>query len=232
MQRRALIAETSIMKTSTFTRSMLAVLASFALLAGCKAAYYNTLEKFGKHKRDLLVGRVKDARDDQAEAKEKFKDALTRFSEISGFQGGDLKRAYDTLNDEYVRCDAQANDVHKRIASVEDVAKDLFEEWQNELAHYKSSELRSASKAELAQTKQRYEGMIGAMKRAENKMQPVLDAFHDQVLFMKHNLNAQAIASLQTNVSSIEADVGRLIQEMDAAIKEANAFIASMNTGG
>lgn len=220
------------MKTSTFTRSMLAVLASFALLAGCKAAYYNTLEKFGKHKRDLLVGRVKDARDDQAEAKEKFKDALTRFSEISGFQGGDLKRAYDTLNDEYVRCDAQANDVHKRIASVEDVAKDLFEEWQNELAQYKSSELRSVSKAELGQTKKRYEGMIGAMKRAENKMQPVLDAFHDQVLFMKHNLNAQAIASLQTSVSSIEADVGRLIQEMDAAIKEANAFIASMNAGG
>jgi hypothetical protein len=66
------------------------------------------------------------------------------------------------------------------------------------------------------------------MKRAERKIDPVLNAFRDQVLYLKHNLNAQAIASLQSELVSIESDVARLIQEMDASIREANSFIASM----
>jgi hypothetical protein len=32
------------------------------------------------------------------------------------------------------------------------------------------------------------------MLKAEQKIQPVLGAFRDQVLFLKHNLNANAIA--------------------------------------
>ena len=66
------------------------------------------------------------------------------------------------------------------------------------------------------------------MKRAERKIDPVLNAFRDQVLYLKHNLNAQAIASLQSELVSIESDVARLIKEMDASIREANEFIATM----
>ncbi|MBT8332743.1 MAG: DUF2959 domain-containing protein, partial [Deltaproteobacteria bacterium] len=80
----------------------------------------------------------------------------------------------------------------------------------------------------LAETKRQYAQLIGAMKRAERKIDPVLNAFRDQVLYLKHNLNAQAIASLQSELVSIESDVARLIREMDASIKEANSFIASM----
>jgi hypothetical protein len=46
------------------------------LLAGCQTAYYKTMEKFGYHKRDILVDRVKDAKETQEEAKEQFKSAL------------------------------------------------------------------------------------------------------------------------------------------------------------
>ena len=40
----------------------------------------------------------------------------------------------------------------------------------------------------LAETKRQYSQLISAMKRAERKMNPVLTAFNDQVLFLKHNL--------------------------------------------
>ncbi len=74
-----------------------------------------------------------------------------------------------------------------------------------------------------------YGQLIRAMKRAEAKMAPVLAAFHDQVLFFKHNLNAQAIASLKGNLASIESDIAVLIREMEASIREANRFIDAMN---
>ena len=67
-----------------------------------------------------------------------------------------------------------------------------------------------------------------AMRRAEQKMAPVLTAFKDQVLYLKHNLNAQAIASLQSELSSIESDVVQLIREMEASIREADTFISAM----
>jgi DUF1680 family protein len=73
--------------------------------------------------------------------------------------------------------------------------------------------------------------LIGAMKRAERKIDPVLAAFRDQVLYLKHNLNAQAIASLQSELASIETDVAKLIKEMEASIKEADGFISSMEKG-
>jgi hypothetical protein len=66
------------------------------------------------------------------------------------------------------------------------------------------------------------------MKRAESKIAPVLSAFRDQVLFLKHNLNAQAVASLREELVSVEADIASLIKEMEASIAEADAFIGAM----
>jgi len=197
-------------------------------LSGCESAYYKTMETMGYHKRDIMVDRVSEARDAQEEAKEQFESALEKFSSVLGFKGGSLQEKYDQLNAEYEKSEAKAAAVRSRIASVEDVAEDLFAEWQEELKQYTSSSLRQSSARKLRETQKKYAQLIMAMKRAEGKIDPVLSAFRDQVLYLKHNLNAQAIASLQTELTSIETDVARLIKEMENSIKEANAFISSM----
>ena len=195
---------------------------------GCSTAYYNTMEKFGVHKRDILVDRVEEARDAQHESKEQFKSALDRFSKELGFEGGDLEQKYETLNDEYERSVDKAETVRDRIDKVEDVATALFDEWKDELKEYSSDSMRRASERKLNQTKKQYDKLIVAMRRAEQKMDPVLAAFKDQVLFLKHNLNAKAVASLQSELGNIKSDISRLIKEMDASIKEADRFINSM----
>jgi hypothetical protein len=111
---------------------------------------------------------------------------------------------------------------------VEEVAEHLFEEWEAELTQYTNKSLRRNSERQLKQTRKKYTQLIGAMKRAEKKIAPVLSAFHDQVLFLKHNLNAKAVASLQGELASIESDVASLIKEMEASINEANSFITSI----
>ena len=197
-------------------------------ILGCESAYYKTMETMGYHKRDILVDRVQDARDAQEEAKEQFESALEKFSSVLGFKGGDLEEKYKQLKAEYEESDARASAVRQRIAAVEDVAEDLFVEWEEELNQYTSSSLKRSSARKLRDTKKKYAQLIGAMKRAEGKIDPVLAAFQDQVLYLKHNLNAQAIASLQSELASIETDVAGLIKEMEASIKEADAFINSM----
>ena len=198
------------------------------IATGCETAYYGTMEKMGYHKRDLMVNRVESARDAQEDAKEQFESALEKFSSVLQFDGGDLEDKYDQLKSAYDRSFVRAQTVRDRIDSVEDVAADLFDEWETELSEYSSDNLRRSSARKLKQTRQQYAQLIGAMKRAERKMDPVLVAFHDQVLFLKHNLNARAIASLQTELISVEAEVNSLIKDMNASIKEADEFISAM----
>lgn len=198
------------------------------LLVGCSSAYYGTMEKLGYHKRDLMVSRVESARDAQQEAKEQFKSALEKFSSVLKVDGGELEEKYDQLKTAYDKSNARAETVRDRIEAVEDVSEALFDEWQTELDQYTSDSLRRSSARKLKQTRQQYTQLIGAMKRAEKKMEPVLLAFHDQVLFLKHNLNARAIASLQTELVSVEAEVNSLIRDMETSIKEADAFINAM----
>jgi hypothetical protein len=197
------------------------------LLVGCSSAYYGTMEKLGYHKRDLMVNRVESARDAQQEAKEQFESALEKFSSVLKVDGGKLEEKYDQLKTEYDKSTARAETVRDRIEAVENVSEALFDEWQTELDQYTSDSLRRSSARKLKQTRGQYTQLIGAMKRAEKKMEPVLLAFHDQVLFLKHNLNARAIASLQTELVSVEAEVNSLIRDMEASIKEADAFINS-----
>ncbi len=215
-----------------FSRLLLGFLLVTSLpFLGCQSAYYAGMEKMGYHKRDLMVSDVEKARDAQQEAKEQFKSALDRFTTVLNVKGGELQEKYDTLNGEYERSEAKAKAVRDRIASVEDVSKALFTEWEAELKEYSSASLRKSSQSKLTQTRTQYARLIKAMKRAESKMPPVLAKFKDQVLFLKHNLNAQAIASLKGELGAVESNINILIKEMETSIQQANAFISSMNKG-
>jgi ElaB/YqjD/DUF883 family membrane-anchored ribosome-binding protein len=204
------------------------LLLAAALLAGCSSAYYETMETFGFEKRDLLVDRVEDARDAQDDASEQFTDALDQFRATVNFDGGDLEKTYDRLNAEYERSVKEADEVRQRIDDVESVAEDLFKEWEGEIQDYSSAQLKSESQAMLSDTQGRYRDLMAAMRRAEASMDPVLESFQDQVLYLKHNLNARAIGALKGELASIERDTEHLVQQMQQSIAEADAFIASM----
>jgi predicted nucleic acid-binding Zn-ribbon protein len=136
---------------------------------------------------------------------------------------------YDKLDHEYQRSRAQAKRVRERIDSVEQVAEDLFSEWEDELDEYSSPALRADSKRLLEQTQRRYAALIRTMRQAERSMEPVLNVFQDQVLVLKHNLNAQAVGSLRRELSSIEEQTAALVKQMERSIAEANEFIETLN---
>ncbi|MFK7884307.1 MAG: DUF2959 domain-containing protein [Phycisphaerales bacterium] len=198
-------------------------------LVGCASTSMAVKEKFGYAKREQLVDEVKDARDEQQQAKNQFASTLEEFKALTGFEGGDLEKKYNTLNKQLDRSRSQADDVRGKIKSVERIATAMFREWEQELTQYSSDTLRTASAEQLQLTRSRYNQLLDAMKSAESRMDPVLAAFNDQVLFLKHNLNARAIASLESTVTELEGEITRLIDEMNISIDEANAFIEGMS---
>ena len=201
----------------------------FALLVGgCSKTYYSAMETVGVHKRDILVDRVEEARDSQAEAQQQFKSALEQFGSVVELKNTDLHKAYDKFDKEYTDCEKAAQKVSDRIDKVENVSEALFDEWETELKQYENKELRQSSKKQLQETRSRYKEMLASMHTAEKSMEPVLKTFHDNVLFLKHNLNAQAVGSLQSEFSSLEKDIDGLLRKMNTAIEHSNSFIAQM----
>ena len=208
------------------------MLFSFVLLAlaGCQSAYYSAMEKVGVHKRDILVDRVEDARESQQQAKEQFKDALERYRSVVQVQGGELEARYEALNSEYEDSENSARDVRDRIAAVEDVANALFKEWKQELDEYSDASLKAASGKSLERTRKDYRALLERMKAAEKRIDPVLDVLRDQVLFLKHNLNARAIGALQGEYRTLQGNVDRLLADMQRSIDEADMFIRQLQS--
>ena len=195
---------------------------------GCSSTYYGAMEKVGVHKRDILVDRVEAGRDSQEDAQKQFQSALEQFDSIVKLEETDLKKAYDKLNKEYEKSKGAADEVSSRIGKIESVADALFKEWKTELKQYESKELRRSSEQQLKKTKERYQDMLATMKTAEESMAPVLRIFRDNVLFLKHNLNAQAIGSLQAEFANLEGEIDELIKSMNEAIASSNEFIAEI----
>lgn len=209
-------------------RKTLLLTLALVALSGCQSAYYTALEKVGLHKRDILVDRVEDARDSQQEAKEQFKDALEHYRSVVQVKGGKLEERYDSLNREYEASEASAREVRERIAAVEDVAEALFREWQKELDEYTNASLKVASAKDLKRTRSEYQVLMQRMRAAEKRIDPVLNVLRDQVLFLKHNLNARAIGALQGEYRTLQGNVDQLVAEMQRAIDEADLFIRQL----
>lgn len=212
------------------TRRSVLVLALFGALglAGCTSTKYAVLEKFGIPKRELFKKYVIAARDEQKAAGQQFQDALARLKSVYSFNGGKLEAAYDELKSDYDRSNSKATAVKSRIRDVESVSSALFSEWEQEIQQITTASLAADSRSKLADTRARYESMHAALLRAEHGMEPVLAKLKDNVLYLKHNLNSQAIASLKGEATSIQGEIGHLIEEMNVSIRKADEFIKSL----
>lgn len=213
---------------SQTAKAAYALLALALVLSGCARTYYIAMEKFGVEKRDILASRIDDTKKAQNEAKEQFKSALEQYRSVVAVDGGDLEQVYDRLNKEYKDSVASAEAVKQRVDAVESVAEDLFREWEREVGEYADAGLRARSKTLLGQTRADYARLMTTMRDAEQTLDPVLRLFNDQVLFLRHNLNARAIGSLEAELESIERATANLIREMERAIDEATRFVSNM----
>ncbi|MDH3612168.1 MAG: DUF2959 domain-containing protein [Gammaproteobacteria bacterium] len=197
-------------------------------LSGCSSVQYSALEKVGIHKRDLLVDNVEDARDAQTETSEQLVTAYEELKALIGFEGGELEEKYERLSKEVERSQDATDELDEQLSDIDRISEDLFEEWEAELDLYNSASLRADQQQKLTVARRQFSTMRGRMQKARNRVDPVMAVLNDNVLFLKHSLNAQALAALRGQAAVLEGQIDALIRDMQAAIEEADAFIARM----
>lgn len=190
-----------------------------------RTVYYSAKESIGEHKRTIVVYQVEQTCVSLQETRNEFEDALKCFKTLVSVNETSLEHQYHMLNRQYQFCRAKSDAVSNRIKAIEEVSEALFTEWEKELDEYSNRALRSSSKQQLKAARQNYARLIKAIHKAESKIQPVLSAFKDQVLYLKHNLNARAIAALHDEFIEIGIDISELIIAMEQTIAEASRFV-------
>ncbi|MBM4053499.1 MAG: DUF2959 domain-containing protein [Planctomycetes bacterium] len=196
--------------------------------SGCQTTYYNSMEKLGYNKREMLSNKVKDARNILQETDEQFKSALVEFRSVVTHDGVTYEEKYNRLKNGYEKCREKSLSLSKGIKAAETVAEAMFTEWEVELEQYVNSSLRESSQRKLIQKRRQFQHLIESMKYIERKLDPVLVDFSDQVLYLKHNLNTQAIITMQKELVMFEDEVISLIREMSISIGTADTFISSI----
>ncbi len=184
-----------------------------------------SIDYLWKEPRDVLVDRVEDARDSQQAAAEEFRDALTEFKAVVALPESELERQYNRLSAAFERSKKAADEINRRVDRVVSASNRLLDEWRDELDDYNDPSLRRLAEQQFDQTRDHATRLIASMREIEDRMQPVLASFQDQVLYLKHNLNLSAIASLEGEAQVIETNVDLLIADMNRSIAEADAFI-------
>jgi hypothetical protein len=211
------------------TRNLCVALALVCLsFTSCRTIYYGAMEKIGFEKRDLLVRAVKNVKAKQKEAGGEYRDALQQLQAVYGRSGSNLEKAYDKLNAEYLACDAATKVVKHRIDEMDRVASDLFREWQKEIGTMSDAALAGSSQTKLIETKARFAELSSALHNSYNAMPPVLDKLRDHTLYLKHNLNAESLGALRSKADVIQGDIQALLERMNRAIAEADAFVKTM----
>jgi hypothetical protein len=199
-------------------------------LSGCESVYYSAMEKVGVYKRDILIDRVEDTKESQQESQQEFQSALEGLTVLIDFKGGELEETYNALNDDYQASLKAANEVSANIDKVEEVAEALFDEWDDELDEYKSASLKRQSSQKLVETQRQFSTLLRSMRSAESKMAPVLSSLNDNVLYLKHNLNAQAVSAIKGEFTNLKRDIQQLMNDMNKSIAESNKFIEQMHS--
>lgn len=210
---------------------ILQILLVSCVLSGCSVAQkaqYSALEKFGVHKRDILVDRIEKTTETQEETKQQFQSAYEELASLVDVDDQGLEKRYQRMASAVDKSEAKANQLTARIKSVDKVANDLFAEWEEELNQYQSVNLRTASQNNLNATKARYQKIYQKMQESSAKVEPVLQVLQDNTLYLKHNLNARAVSGLSNEVLVIEDKVRALIAQMELSINESKSFIGSM----
>ncbi|MEY3787731.1 MAG: hypothetical protein RIQ94_1399 [Pseudomonadota bacterium] len=193
-----------------------------------RKVYYSTRESIGDHKREIVVYQVEQACISLQETKEEFEETLERFKSLVCVNDSGLDHRYNLLNRQYQFCRSKSDAVSNKIRAIQEVSEALFIEWESELDQYSNRALRNSSKQQLKAARQNYARLIKAMQRAESKIHPVLAAFKDQVLYLKHNLNSRAIAALQHEFIEMSVDISQLILAMEQTIQEASRFFSTL----
>ena len=111
---------------------------------------------------------------------------------------------------------------------MENEAHRFFAKWMESLDEISSESLRERSQARLNETRVRYGEILAEGRGASAMFEPVMGGLRDQVIFLGHDLNPSAIASLKPDAEKLNAQAESLLSGIERTQSKISDYIASL----
>ena len=197
------------------------------VLGGLLASVSSAVAQEGHRQTDRLISRADRALRSIGEAKEQLQTTLEIYNSI--FEGGgDTRRIHRDLTRAIDRSEDRREDVRRRVADMESEAHTFFAQWMKSLDEISSESLRQRSQARLNEARVRYGEILTEGRTASAMFEPLMGALRDQVVFLGHDLNPSAIASLKPDAEKLNAQAESLLSGIERTQRKISGYIASL----
>jgi hypothetical protein len=203
--------------------SSLVVIALLALGAVGAAAQDEGLKQV-----QALIKRANSTVGSIDDAKLQIQKTMDAYNAVLAPETTDRRGAYKKLQKEMATTEKKRVEVSARAKEMNTDADTLFKSWESSTASIQSPEMRKKSEDRLAKTKTRYAEIGTTGQKAAALYDPFIKTLHDQVEFLGHDLNADAIKSLAPDAAKLNAQANELYAAIDKTTAAANSNIAAL----
>ena len=132
----------------------------------------------------------------------------------------ELVRAIDDSED-------QTDDLRKSVERMQAEAEPVFNQWTKDLEGYSNPEMRQRSQARLAAARERYDAVVAAVTPVLVECEAVNQTLGDHALFLKHDMNPAALATIQDDVKKVAKEAADLDGAFNAGKAATRAYVDS-----
>jgi len=162
------------------------------------------------------------------ETKIQISKTLGVYNDLRGDAVKDRRRAYRSLVKEMENCDKRVAKVREQTAGMNGDASAYFKDRGASLEKIASEDLRKLAGDRLDDSKTRFEAVLAAGRAAGEDYQALMAKLRDQVLFLGHDLNPTAVASLEKDAGELNAQAKQLFGKIDETVTSFNEYIKSL----
>lgn len=215
------------MKRRTLFPMLVALVPCCLAVAGCanlEATFFQPKDSLALV--DDLSDRIEEVHVASEVAKERMTAAVeTLRSIVSPDFRGDGLSAHAELTRAIEQSEEQAEVFRERVADMKDTAKELFDRWASDLEGFTNAEMRQHSQRRLEETRTRYQAIVAAVDPAQWSYDAVNRSLGDHALFLGHDFNRAAVASLRPGVDSLVAQGGELESRLVLGMTAAKEYL-------
>ena len=140
----------------------------------------------------------------------------------------DRRDAYKKLQKEVATTEKKRAMVSTRNGEMNVEAGRLFKNWEGSTAAIQDPALRQRSQERLAVAKKRYSEIQANGQGAASLYTPFMKALQDQVTYLGHDLNPEAVATLKPEADKLNAQAKELYSAIDKTTAAANNNISQL----
>jgi hypothetical protein len=163
-----------------------------------------------------------------AETKLQLQKTMDVYNSLMSTDEKNMKGNYKKLQQEMDATAKKRADIKLRADEMNAEAQTLFKSWGDSAAAIQSADLRQRSQERLDKTKASFAEIGTVGQKAVDLYDPFMKALQDQVTYLGHDLNTQAVQSLQADAAKMNEKAQTLMKSIDDTISVANKNITDL----